>query len=986
MTPRDARTPLEFRALGTVDLRSDDGRDLQPILRGPKRLAVFAYLALARPAGYQRRDILLGLFWPELPQRRARHALRNVLHVLRRSLGEEVIVTRGDEEVGLAADALWCDATAVEDALTEGRPENALELYRGDLLEGFFAPGIAPEFEQWLDTERTRLRERTLASAWELAERAEAAADPSVALQWTRRAVQLAPLDESGQRRLIGLLDRLGDRSGALSCYEVLRQRLAEEYELEPAPETQALIESIRQRDEPLPAAEGKTGLAEPPAERGEPAVPSREVAIPDATSADPAAAPRRANPLRRRHAPSRLWAVLLLLGLLLGGTWTIWQLPENGAEPSATRMVVLPFTVRGAAEHAYLGEGLVDLLSSDLDIGEVRTVSPHALLGFLRREGVEQLDLTRARAVSEHFRADYLVLGEVLESGGRLRINASLYERRQTEPLARVVAEGGEREVLEVVRKLATELLGVRGGPWGRPSRLAAQTAARTTASLPALRAYLEGERAFRAGRYSAAIDAFQRATAEDRAFALAFYRLSLAAEWDNRYQLSLEAAERAVRFADRLHPRDRLRLEALRAERRGDAHEAERRYRALLGAYPDDPDGWWGLAEVLFHYGPAHGRSLAEARYPFERVLELEPDHREALWHLARIAAREGRYAELDSLIQHIQNAPPEGDLILEMLALRAFATDGRQEGERIIRALAQATDYPVKATVWNAAVVLGDLDTAERVARLFTDAHRSADVRATGHVWAAHLQFARGSLRQARAELQAVAPLRASTTGLEFEALFLLAPFLAPPRHELEALRARLLAWDAEAVPASVLPNDVFAVHDDLHPLLRLYLLGLVNARLGDHRAALDLARRLEHLEGASEPALVERLARSVRAEVERLRGDAATALALLEEPELHAWYGRRYHSPFFSQARERYLRAEILAQLGRHDEALRLFASFEQHSLLDLIYRAPSHLRRAEIHELRGEQEQATAHHRRFRQLWEGADAELRKEGS
>ena len=64
-----------------------------------------------------------------------------------------------------------------------------------------------------------------------------------------RRAVELAPDDEASVRRLIRILDRKGDRAGALSAYEGFRLRLAAEYDAVPSPETEALLAAIRTRD-----------------------------------------------------------------------------------------------------------------------------------------------------------------------------------------------------------------------------------------------------------------------------------------------------------------------------------------------------------------------------------------------------------------------------------------------------------------------------------------------------------------------------------------------------------------------------------------------------------------------------------------------------------------------------------------------------------------------------------------------------------------
>ena len=137
---------------------------------------------------------------------------------------------------------------AFDVAVDAARLTEALALYRGDLLDGFFISG-APEFERWLEDERARLRRRAVETAWTLAESCRVAGDVSLAAHWARHAAALVRDDEGALRRLIALLGDLGDRAGALQAYDVFSRRLAEEYEAEPAAETRALIAAIRSRE-----------------------------------------------------------------------------------------------------------------------------------------------------------------------------------------------------------------------------------------------------------------------------------------------------------------------------------------------------------------------------------------------------------------------------------------------------------------------------------------------------------------------------------------------------------------------------------------------------------------------------------------------------------------------------------------------------------------------------------------------------------------
>jgi DNA-binding SARP family transcriptional activator/tRNA A-37 threonylcarbamoyl transferase component Bud32 len=240
---------IEFRALGPAELVGPEGADTRAVLARSKLLGLLAFLTVGASRGFHRRDSLIGVFWAELDQGRARSAVRQSLYRLRLFLGEGVVVTRGDDEVAVSETEFWSDVRAFEEALSGGDREAALDLYRGDLLEGFYVPE-APEFERWIDERRKQLRQLASTAAWELADQEAARRMTRAAGTWSRRARDLAPLDERLLRRVIKLLDRLGDRSGAVREYETFARRLADELELEPAPETRALIEDVRARND----------------------------------------------------------------------------------------------------------------------------------------------------------------------------------------------------------------------------------------------------------------------------------------------------------------------------------------------------------------------------------------------------------------------------------------------------------------------------------------------------------------------------------------------------------------------------------------------------------------------------------------------------------------------------------------------------------------------------------------------------------------
>lgn len=255
---------IEFRTLGTLELRAADGRELHSLLAQPKRIALLAYLCIAEPRGYHRRDTLLGLFWPDSDTEHARASLRKSIHVLRRALGEDAIVSRGDEEVDVDRSRISCDVESFEELVRANRLQEALTIYRGDLLTGFFVED-APEFDRWLHSQRNRLRSVAARAAYEAAEQLERNGDYADAITFAQRSLQLSETDERALRKLIGLQVHVGDRAGAINTYESFARNVAAEYQTAPSAETRTLVDRIRSGgEEPTPVGLQRATDGEP--------------------------------------------------------------------------------------------------------------------------------------------------------------------------------------------------------------------------------------------------------------------------------------------------------------------------------------------------------------------------------------------------------------------------------------------------------------------------------------------------------------------------------------------------------------------------------------------------------------------------------------------------------------------------------------------------------------------------------------------------
>lgn len=215
------------------------------VLGQSKAVAFLAYLALAKQGLRQRRDRLVGLLWPTLDQPHARAALRKTVHTVRSVLGAESIVSHGDEELVIAPGALWCDAAEFNAAVDSGQLGRALDLYRGDLMPGFHLAECG-EFHMWLEGERAAALERAVAASWALARDSEDNHRLTDAAGWARVAARHAWTDERVLRRALLMLDRLGDRAGAISLYDGFARRLRLELDAEPSAETATLVARLR--------------------------------------------------------------------------------------------------------------------------------------------------------------------------------------------------------------------------------------------------------------------------------------------------------------------------------------------------------------------------------------------------------------------------------------------------------------------------------------------------------------------------------------------------------------------------------------------------------------------------------------------------------------------------------------------------------------------------------------------------------------------
>src|SRR5690606_24718354 len=222
-----------------------------------------------------RREALLGMLWPEMPEAAARNNLRQVLATLRKALGERpgeppfLLASRAT--VQLNPEARWRLDVAAFLALIEAcqqhahrraescqacarRLEEAVALYRGPFLAEFFLPDSAA-FEEWAVVKREQLSQLLLRALDQLAAYYERRGRYEAAVGYARRQLEVEPWREAAHRQVMRLLALNGERNAALAQYEQCCRVLRDELGVEPEPETVAVYEQIRDSalDSPVP-------------------------------------------------------------------------------------------------------------------------------------------------------------------------------------------------------------------------------------------------------------------------------------------------------------------------------------------------------------------------------------------------------------------------------------------------------------------------------------------------------------------------------------------------------------------------------------------------------------------------------------------------------------------------------------------------------------------------------------------------------------
>ncbi len=681
---------------------------------------------------------------------------------------------------------------------------------------------------------------------------------------------------------------------------------------------------------------------------------------------------------LTRSYRPVGGRAVLLVGAgstLLFSGffflLWSAWAASHETVAPDArVSVLVFPFRAAGADAGGY-GEGIADLLIVTLDgTPGVRVADPSSLWQKLRpkrSEPARDPDLEEAIALSRQAGAKRFVTGSVLPSGSRLDVTARVHETETGEVLASLTTNGHRDSLAAVVHRTAIELL---AQVWEREQLPTVPEIERyATSNADALKAYLEAKSLVRRGLPQSALAAIERAVALDSTFALAHLEHFGIRSWvlfqnAEPYIGLREIIERAMRYRDRLTPRNRLRVEANLALDDTDGARAAFLFERILGIDSLDIDALNSLAFTYLRDGWQLKKGREDIVAAYERVLRADSGIVGADLQRAWLALGSGDSASAGQIFERLAARDSSPAVRGRVGALRALqAASGVRDS--ILRALA-VQSVPVVTTVLRDLRALNPELAEGFCAELMNDSmptfHQRVGSGARAQLWLAEGRLATVDSLVKAGELERVRPV--------VNRFFIASQLAGLGEAEATARSAEELARYA--------PAESLKAYLDLKPAVRAtgWSVAAYLATFGDTAEARVWQRALQDLpQGNTWRDWTGSLSADVEARLAVRRGDWETA----EREAQEAYELWTIHSNYAGESDPelamRFHLAEILLAQGATERAAWLFRSFTPPYTWTGFYTARASFELGRIEEANGRREEALSYYLTATRLWE-----------
>jgi serine/threonine-protein kinase len=697
---------------------------------------------------------------------------------------------------------------------------------------------------------------------------------------------------------------------------------------------------------------------------------------------------PRSGRLHRIGWSPTLPVVLVLVVAAGAGAAWLTRKGPAPVIPRSAARLAILPVSVTTADTGLVrLGRDLAATISASLEgVGGIETADRVRVA----KETADQSErsVAEAAALAQKLGAASVLHGTLVRSGDNVRLDLGLYDTESLTPLAEGLEVSGHRDSIGALTDSVNWALLRR--LWQRGEPPSPSLAAVTTRSIPALRAFLDGEQALGAGRWNDARLAFLGAITADSTFWLAYFRYAMAKWW---LDASVEPeVQQVLRIHQHLLPeRDRLLVVAFLTSL--DSMDLRlKRHREVTQRFPDYWPGWFLNGDALLHFGTERGYDWTEGLESLRRAVALEPRLAAAWVHiydatlgkdsveLARAVSRlqelEGPLPQLDRLQVGIDQA---GGVITP--ELRALAdSDATRVAKGSVERWIQSGYFGL--VILKNGFPGAQVDYNERVAKAADLSPRGRTALRAANAWA---WAARGQWDSALTGLSAAAsqhpgplgpprqpyggqlPVGGLPLAIESYGLAVIAAWLgATTPHRAEQRR-----------PAAVMAIDDLGDEDsraDSRGHLA-WLDGILGFARGD-RQAIAAARQAAVTSGYYQASLVDGSLATFERALTGERKRAGRELAALDRECLDRLATCSLLTPHI--AVQRLAAAQWLGETGEIDQARRLLrwndleSLYIPASLWTLVYvlSGPTYLARARLEESHGDARRAREYYRQF----------------
>ena len=894
----------------------------------------------------------MAFFWPDSDETHGRHSLRQALYALRQELDCDVVVSNG-ATLTLDVAHIRTDVAEFREALAADDLARVVGIARGPFLDGFYLPS-APEFERWVEEERTRLTSTLVGTLTALASDAEADGDYEASTEWWYHLTKLDPLSGRFAAGYLEALATRGDRATALAFIRQHEAHVRRELDAEPDPEVRRIEAKLRVA---APVENARVAPERSVDREGPPTI----INIPDVSTPVPNVWQRI-----RRFVARRVMFVagVAALSTLIVAAVTRGRTPPVASDTSPVFAVGL-IRDEGLADSVQIGHVLTDMLATNLARVEGLAVLANSRLIELMGAGHDSsatayMDAARRAGASDLFEG---TVRRTSRDGIALEIRRVELSTGVVRRAYRVNAADRYAAIDDMTRAIANQLAKVL------PSGSIADA---TTSSPMAYRLYEEGLRAYHQMDAKSARRLMRAALDEDSTFALAAYYEALLAIDEQRTpdgrHLSV-ALQVALDLADRAPERDRLTITAEMLLLRHDP-------RALVVAdslaarYPDDPRAQLTATKVRMLVGDFPGAAgAAERAIALDSMAETKRGVMcylcQDLYHLSQVYQAWDSLAAAERTMRRHRRLRPDAATGAGMLAILASRRGDSTEAYSRFREALAAGELD-RAFKLNLDIALGEYDTVERDVRSLLASSSLADWGRGAWLYTIALRN-QGRLREATqfqttGSLPGMPPLTAHRPAPDIYNEGLLALERGEPRVAAAAFKRFMSSDFSEWAPGTQARQRTWMGT----------LQGMALGAAGDTAALRVLADTVEVLGRRSI------YGRDVRAH-HYLRGLLFASQARYEDAV------REYRAAIWSKSlgftRVNYELARCLLRLGRPAEAVATLQS----ALRGEIDSSNLYITRTELHELLAQafdatksRDSAAYHYRTVAHAWSRAD--------